>query len=527
MKVKILIVVVLMIGSWALGQVKEVTDCSKIKDYEERIICLEEQLKAEHRKNQNLKIDDSSYHKGQPNEVVIDFSKSLNVISVPNKIRKGDFYQIVVQNFNPNRYSVQINRSDSTNSKALKLPTFADFSLDALSSLTSSFTNEATVRLFEYINIRPGNRVEAIKLELSEVITTLSLASEEYVAYLETAENTEEKVKKIIKLEKENLKNLEKIFLSLNDDFDNLKFQVYNYRLEALKEIPDINAPFRFEDFLKNVEQLRSNNQEFSKQANKLKSIYAKLISNKEITDFLKKNEDYKNKINNISTLYETVRKKNEEFKGIISADNSEKLLKSVLFFVRDNYYKSLPIQFRGDLEELSISFVPKDSTSGLQTETLSPLVFPVVKNDYWSVGTSFYYSNLSNERFSTLSQPKTDSTSVYTFKREEDNRREAGMAVMLRFGKKIDKSENFGIHGSFGPGVSIEKNVRPRILFGIGASYGKKHNIVVDWGGILGYVDRKSTIVEEGAEFFEKPEATVTKIMIGNYFSIGYMFKL
>ena len=93
---------------------------------------------------------------------------------------------------------------------------------------------------------------------------------------------------------------------------------------------------------------------------------------------------------------------------------------------------------------------------------------------------------------------------------------------------KKKNHNDDFGYHGSFGVGVNIGENIRPRLLLGIGFSKGKTHSIALDFGLIAGYVDVKSNAVDLNTTYTVKPEnLTVIKLKLGGFASIGYIFRL
>ena len=439
-------------------------------------------------------------------EVKIEFrQREDSKITLPKKIKRGDFYKVRVCDINLNRYSVLIKNKDSTVSKALELPTFDNFSLDNLTKLTSNFSSSTPYATMNFDSLAKIDSIDSKKTEdLKELI-------ENAITIAETK----------TKLHADGLVILKSLW-------DDLKFKVYRRRLNLLKEIPEDEGGYNYEEALNAVEALRGSSDALKNTVTEEQKKYKSIVENKKAMEFLEKKEsvELKEKVTTTTKAFATLIAKIEELKTLITADNVEKLLKSILFLSTKSEYLSLPIQFKGELEELSISFVPKDSTSGLQTETLPSLIFPVENQWYWSVGTSFYYSNLSNERFSTTSSAVEDNT-VYSYKQVESTSREAGISAMLRVGKKFWESP-LGFHLGFGPGISIDNNVRPRLLFGGGLSLGRKHNLTIDYGGVLGYVDRFADGVSTSDSGLNtQPDPLKTEILIANYFSIGYMFKL
>jgi hypothetical protein len=142
-------------------------------------------------------------------------------------------------------------------------------------------------------------------------------------------------------------------------------------------------------------------------------------------------------------------------------------------------------------------------------------------------VGTSIYYAyGLKNERYSLVGST-VGTTTTYKIVEESNMKNELGIAALLRYGCK-NKDSKYGKHFSMGTGISIEKSPRPRLLIGGGFSYGTKHNFTFDVGLIAGYCDEKSKIVDLNETYTDKPtNITVTKLRMGGFISLGYMFKI
>nr|WP_299344213.1 DUF4795 domain-containing protein [Allomuricauda sp.] len=508
----------------------------KLNDAEKLDKKLIDYLKKELKKK--MRMLNRSYSTGETYDIEIDFGADgvglSRDIAVPRKIKKGDFYRVIVNDINLNRYSVLIKNEDSLKSTSIALPTFESLSLDALTQLTSGFLTNPTIALQKIITddstvVELSNikAYKALETDFENANTISSVIIEQMKNMAPT--NPEEAIKKIIEEEKTTLANAGLGLSLYNQKFDEIKFEVYKRRLNLFKKLPDnSDDKIDFAESLIEIDGLRKIVKEFQTELKKAQSNFLDALKEGEIPPFLEnpRNVTLKKEVDKLKTIYTSTLTKTDEFIGLISADNMEKLLKSILFLELSNVYRSLPIQFKGDIEELSISFVPKDSTSGLQTETLTPLVFPIENQWYWSVGTSFYYSNLSNERFFTTASTNGENT-VYSYKQIESTSREAGIATMLRAGLKLGDSP-IGLHLGIGPGISIENNVRPRLLFGGGFSIGRKHNLTIDYGGILGYVDRfVDGIDTSGSGLNEQPNPLNTEILVVNYISLGYMYKL
>lgn len=443
--------------------------------------------------------------------IIINF-KERKIFKVPKNIKKGDYYDVQVKDINLNRYAVLVNSKDTVFSSELSMPTFSDIGLEAISTLTEGFSD-----LHKSDTLSIEKKGDSL-IYLSKKLLVEGLKDKDIVTILDEYEIL--------------TKRFADSLTSQARRLDALKFKIYEHRLNMFKELPT-EGKFDSDEALQKFILLREQISETQSQLEKINNQYFEFLEWDDVQAAVKNNEVLKKRTEEIKSSFKALKDVSAELSKAVNAENVQKLLKSVIFLSTKNTFQSLPIQFKGEQETLSISFVPKDSTSGLQKEVLTPLVFPIHNPGYWSIGTSFYYSNLTSERFSTLAVPVTDSTRVYKIVAESDIDRELGMAVNLRVGRKFKNSvrgsffNDLGAHFSIGPGVSISKNILPRLLMGAGLSYGRRHNIIMDFGGIIGFVERKRASVDLNGEYAEPIDPIETRIQSGNYFAIGYTFKL
>ena len=205
---------------------------------------------------------------------------------------------------------------------------------------------------------------------------------------------------------------------------------------------------------------------------------------------------------------------------------NNTSVQKSDESTASNRIYYSLPLQFTKEQTFLSINITPrkKDDTTSDDQSYSTRLAFPFSKKGYNVTGVSYYCSGLYDETYSI--QKPTDTTSIYN--REPGSTREAGISVMYKAGTKMI-GDWFGGHVSIGVGASIANNIRPRILYGLGISIGKKHMFSFDFGGISGMVDRLSSAVDLGKAYSAKqlPSPITKQILETSYFlSLGYLFR-
>ena len=197
---------------------------------------------------------------------------------------------------------------------------------------------------------------------------------------------------------------------------------------------------------------------------------------------------------------------------------NNTSVQKSDESTASNRIYYSLPLQFTKEQTFLSINITPrkKDDTTSDDQSYSTRLAFPFSKKGYNVTGVSYYCSGLYDETYSI--QKPTDTTSIYN--REPGSTREAGISVMYKAGTKMI-GDWFGGHVSIGVGASIANNIRPRILYGLGISIGKKHMFSFDFGGISGMVDRLSSAVDLGKAYSAKqlPSPITKQILETSYF--------
>ena len=449
-----------------------------------------------------------SCEKNEMQDIDIDF-ECRSAVLLPKKMKEGAFYRIRVKNINTNIYNIIINSKDTITTKPLTdTPLFKDINLDALIKLTAGFIE----------SVNANEKQIAVSDTTYKVATTPTKKIEIPVDYKKKLEGRLYTIKSSLKISLKALIEFKKSY-----DVEKMKLYVYRLKKQSIKNdfIPD---GFDYKEALKTFESLRA---DLIKQAEDLDSIdtnFKKDISNQKYKDVLKI-ESIKESIASINGTIAEINTKIIAFQEQTNAENVEKLLRSILYYTNCRDYTSLPIQFNKEQAIVSIQFVPKDSTSGLQTEKMAPFYFPVKTSEYWSIGSSLYYAfNLANQSFSTIATSDASNNKTYKVVQEQDLKSEFGIATTLRYGGKFN--EYLGAHLSFGPGVSIEKNTKPRLLFGGGFSYGKKHSLALDLGFIAGYVDVKTNSLDLSITYPEAPQTSITKIDFGGYLSIGYLYK-
>lgn len=458
---------------WAQYEKKEIEDAQEEVDS----VLGEGRAKAiiQRLLDKELRRTNKAYSTGDTYYVDIDFGygkiEKKDFISLPQKIKKGDFYMVRINNINPNWYKVVINSKDTIVAQKLEMPTFGDISLESIKSITEGFSTSIFAEFKEIESELVAKNEYSYQTPFSDSIVKSFVEKMDYFeSILKETQSEEQLIIELVEEHRQLIRGMVFLLESSKREVSKIKNDILQFRQERLQREPSENE--KLFDYKTTIETFYGVKQEIEKHKTNAEKSLAELqkkIKEKNLFEFLEKNKFYTSQVDELQSGYKESISKFDEIKAQVSPLNMEKLLASIRYLRTDgNTFVSLPIQFKGDREELSISFEPKDSTASLQREVLPKLVFPVEKRSYFSVGTGFYYSNLRDERFSTVSEV-IESDTIYSIVKEEDITEELGVNAMMRFGTKIKGVELLGVHGTFGPGLSIQKKVRPRLMFGVG----------------------------------------------------------
>lgn len=437
-------------------------------------------------------------------KIVFDLTKNCN-LTLPTKLKKGDCFVVEIKNINLNLYNVTINSQDQNKSTAVELPLpgTSTLNFDNLNKLTSNFNTTIS-----------STKKDSIKKSDKE------LASLKFIK-IKTFENTD----KPCDDSKAKLDQLSQKIKQLYTIYDNKKTDLYIHRLKKLSISNDQDEYNCYEE-LENIKTIRNDLNELNLSLNQIMIEYEICINT--LSKEAKENATFKEYDKNFKAISAELVKLSEEFRKQISAEEVEKLLSSIINLTSNTTFVSTPLQFTKEQTKLTVEITPKAANSTLQKYTYGPYIFPTDYENYWTVGTSLYYGfGFKNERYSSIGTT-TAGVTTYTLVEEPQESGELGIAALLRCGKKFSNLNLIGYHFTLGTGLSIEKNPRPRLLGGIGLSFGNTHNITIDIGALAGYVDVKSNAVNTSDLFTEKPtNLTVTKLKFGGFLSVGYMYKL
>jgi hypothetical protein len=475
MKNKINLFLFLVIG--CIGFSQQNNTSSKIKD------------------NTSSKTKDNTSSKTKSNVEVIsfDFSNKKHGFSLPNEIKEGQFFVIEIDNINMNLWDISFSTKDTVLTKALKTPTFEDISFSNLSSLVSSF-NDLTA----------FSTAKSVESKCSE------LNSDNFKLHNDLSKNYT-------------------LLEQVKEEFRSIKNNLLIYELDLLKENGKTDKTYDYQNVISQIEIITNTLEDSRLQLVEKKNEYSSKIVNNDYNDCFAKDATIKKKFEKNLEIVDAFSLKIIEFKDQLSSDKIAQLFRKVHFLKNDkNKYTSLPIQFSGEYTTVNLKITPKETEYNEQTYE-SKFTFPLETKDwYLSLSTSFYLSGLHNDRFSIVGDIQNDTTTVYNVVKEKNDNYEIGIATMLKYGQKFGANKNMGGHFSFGPGINIGSSVRPRLLFGAGLSFGKKHAFSIDVGGIFGYVDRKSNAINLDSTYLVKPEdLTVTQLKFNGFLALGYLFRM
>jgi hypothetical protein len=439
--------------------------------------------------------------------VEFDFSNPNETI-LPKNIRKGDFYKVNVCNINLNNYRVEMQIKDTVYySKALDFPVFGAIDINGLSDIIESFEAFSIV-------LSPEEK------EMDSLGSFNSITKSDIRDFLEKNQET---IKK-------NLDLLDKSISRFNDE----RFKIATNRILAKADPVPLNTePIDVSKNLKTFEEIHLSQKllesEISNNSKEYIEFFEKpdvilLMKEEDVTSIALRQEKEK-----VDKAYGEIKSKLSKARDQSNPDNVIKILTSILHLYTTSTFTSLPIQFTGDEAELKMSFIPKDSASNLQPYRLSPIKFGR-SPWYWAVGPGLYYSKLQNERVGSETIQVNDSTQNFKVLKENSLQGEIGLSALFHAGYKLPiLNDFFGIHGSVGTGVSLGEDIRARMLYGFGLSFGQKNHLTLNIGWATGYVDILSESFKEedyGTKMFvEKPSVLVKKLDTAVFYNVGYVF--
>ncbi|WP_035484055.1 hypothetical protein [Algoriphagus marincola] len=444
-------------------------------------------------------------------------------ISVPKKIKTGDFYRVKVDGINLNNYRVELQVKDTVYySKALDFPVFGSIDLSGLEGVLGIFKDLDITTEQQGVE---GDSTIKKDPDMKQIVDKDSL----------NALNKEiNRIKEVLNTQEDTLKGIGKNLTDQVKLVDSLIYEFKKRKMLSKVEPAQSFEPIDLKSTMNTFESLRSQLKTIESKQNLGKKAYDDFFSNAKVISLLRKIKDEPVGIEiakereNIEKAYAELSKIWTKAQALVSLGNEEKSFLSVYQLYTNTTYTSLPIQFTGEEAEIKMSFIPKDSASNLQTYHLSPIKFGR-SPWYWAVGPGIFLSGLENKRVGLKTFNLPDSTQEFQVVEENSLKGEVGVSALFHAGRRIQLGSIYGgVHLSVGTGVSLGEEVRARMLYGGGISLGEKNHLVIDVGWARGYVDVFAKEFSNGIpsdRFSEKPTILVQDLETSWFLSFGYMF--
>lgn len=454
----------------------------------------------------------TNYTAGQVTTIEFDFSnKTIDSNSGFNKLRQGDFYKLKINCINLNVYRVEIDTKDSMVYKPLD---FAPM-ISGVSGLGALF--ESASRTLTSIKLDTIPRQEKIKTNGDSDNKNRDLDLQKLKGYATKFDSLSTEGKELGK-------GIEELESRVN-------LRLAESRLISISALKPVDL-----DFISTIDK------EYLIISQSVVALSKKFKEDaKAFNTFIENIKDTTGLLNNINELKSAVKELGAAISKLDSSSNLtyRNKLKAKLFEYVNNSsvtYESLPIQLTKDVSHIDIKVIPIDSGSRLPSYH-SRLAIPSKQNWFWAVGTGGYISGLYDETYSLRGTKVNDSTSYYSIVREDVDTvdatktkptKEFGASINLKVGYRLPCAPDVGFHVSLGSGFSFTKDIRPRLMLGVGTSFGYKHRLTIDYGWIAGYTERLSRAYQLSDNLPEAVErVTVSKVQHSWFLSLGYVFTL
>lgn len=425
----------------------------------------------------------------------------------PFKLKNGEIYTIEINNINQNVYKIEINTSDTSFSKPLDFSVYTSFIPSAFESIAK------TINSFTYSQVDREELVEELFVDPKMVPNNLIDLSKQG-----EINETLEANSKSLKLKETSLKQFFKTFS------DSVETWTNNLRKASIIDYTpnfDIMTIDRIETLYNKT------NKETKKMAEEIDE------SIKVFEDFTLKYEDDIKKLN-LAHIHNKIQTEYTKMKQVLdsldklSSDKEKIAFRNKFYDVMNNCkssYRTMPMQFNEEQTIVKISITPHDTASRLPRYFTTYKIKEEIKM-YAGIGPGLYFTSLRDDNYSIQGKPITDTTNNYELIQEKTSKNEVGVSLLVKAGIKPFKSDIIGFHANLGAGMSLSSSVRPRAMYGLGVSFGRKHNLTIDFGGISGNVNVLSNAFQTGIKYSEKPESVViSKLQTNFYLSLGYLY--
>lgn len=451
--------------------------------------------------------------------IELDFkAKKFNTDIKSLKLSKGEFYNVEIKNINMNLYNVSLSKTDSIISFNNEFPTLSLIGLESISTLLENITAFTKSTISESTE---SDKSKKLNNFLSYTDTKDSLFVLNKLDRIQ-----EEVVNTVNQLENES-KKINNFLTSLNS----LQFQYYVLQYDYEKTMLFDSLQLKYEDASKKVIEFNKSLNEIEKNLKVAKSDLEILLTMNAYKDFINNNFDIKKQYNSIKSIVEKSIEETSKAKDKIKEEKINEIYLKLIHLENNSLrsYKSMPLQFNGDIAEITINITPKKDEFNLQSYS-TVIKFPTNKF-YAGIGGGFYRANFKNENYSTIENKTSDTTSTFNLVDEQPANFEIGFVSLIHVGTKIftNKTNNLlGIHFSLGPGISFISKPQVRAAVGGGLSVGKSKNMLsINALAMVGPVNVLSRAYNLETQYEVQPEnMTVSKLKVGCAFSLGYIYK-
>jgi|GEM_PF-2065517 len=457
--------------------------------------------------------------------IVLDFGSLVNqraeVLKVPENIEVGEYYRVQIDHINLNMFKVSVNAIDTVLSKKQETPSFGSLKLDDLAKIganiisnSGSITNSTEFQIYAAESAK-GNQ----SLKYDKIFKDSTLLKKDVI------------IKRMAD-EVGNQTPIQDALTTISEHIEKLKLKIFSHRLGAENQPHTVNYNFdagikekfdfkqSYNDLLAQIKSAQQALEKVNGYLNAYQNFY------KVYKDKIDKNTDYKERDLLIKEVYS---KQISALSEVITTFTADKIIAvfSPLVSLDQNscaVYRSLPFYYGGEQAKVRISITPRDE-SKLSQKYTSTIVFPGVMRTYVTAGVSFYAATLYDESY-TVSELNEGGVKMFQVESETPNKMEVGAAILLKGGKKLWFNNWLGVHGQLGVGMSIANKTKPRILLGGGFSFGKKHMLSIDLGGIVGYSDRVNESAVKST-YDEVPTNVIySKLTVGFFGGLGYIYQ-
>ncbi len=434
-----------------------------------------------------------------------------------NGLKEGETYLVNVTGVNLNLYRVKVNGRDSSIATALTFPGFGNVATDVLAKLAGGLSLSSA----SHSSI---NQVYPAATNFHALTQTRKFQDllGEYMMNVQKEDSLKKLMLAMLPKYNADIKILALDLTKLKVRIDNiaLAVQKQSYKLRQMKpEVPDTTVD-RFLVLLADVRQEVVAKQEGVQQ---LQLDFALWNTKAGVIELLK-DKDTKSDAEALGKAMGELASTSTQLLTSIDATNTAKVL-DPLFALQQmagKPYTSAPFQYHGGDGKIDITVEPVEKDSRLPSYH-ADYSFPARPKMYWGVSAGFYGASLYSDAYSTL----VDTADSYSIVQEHVDHHEIGVDALFTFGSRIGEKVPIGLHVVVGPGVGIAEKVRPRVLLGLGLSFGERNKVLLDGGFIAGWVDRRSAAFEsEGPYKTHAGDAiTVSKLDSSFFLSLGYFF--